>query len=268
MEVVQDQVIGIVGGMGPQAGVALLNKILAHTEAKEDQQHLSAILMSFPKHIVDRTAFLEGRQSVNPASAIASIISKLEYAGAGIIGIACNTSHSPKIYDVILEDLVKKNSCVKLLNMPVETCKYIRDNHRQVRRIGLMTTNGTYKTGVYKNLLETMGYDVVMPDPQFQENVIHKMIYDGNFGIKSNANNISIEALSLLDDALRFFYKSKTDAIILGCTELSLILTERMVDDMLIIDSTEAFAKALIREARGAEESLVNKNSKLIVMSE
>lgn len=267
MNSVQDQVIGIVGGMGPHAGAALFNKILAHTDAKEDQQHLSAILMSFPRDIVDRTAFLEGRELVNPANSIVSVISKLEYAGAGIIGIACNTSHSPAIYDVIIEELKKRNSSIQLLNMPEETCKYIRDNYKRVRKIGLMTTNGTYKTGVYKNILETMGYDVIIPDLQFQESFIHKMIYDRDFGLKSNANHISKEALSLLDETLRFFSKNKTDAIILGCTELSLILTEEMVDDMVIVDSTEAFAKALIREARmqGRMEEPLEKNKFITV---
>ncbi|UII23766.1 aspartate/glutamate racemase family protein [Fulvivirga ligni] len=260
-----DKIIGIVGGMGPQAGAALFNEILANTTVKEDQQHLSVILMSFPKDITDRTAFLEGKEKVNPAKSIVEVISKLEYAGAKIIGLACNTSYSPEIYDVIIKELKQINSEVQLLNMPIETCKYIRDNYKQVRRIGLMTTNGTYKTGLYKNILEDMGYEIVIPDLQFQENFIHKMIYDRNFGIKSNTNSISKEALSLLDRALGFFSERKADAIILGCTELSLILKKEMVENMLIIDSTQVFAKALIRAGRTHE---IKCNSTILLKQE
>src|SRR6187402_3337971 len=100
-----NKVIGIVGGMGPQAGAALFNDILRQTNAMTDQQHLSTILMSFPGDIADRTAFLEGEPVVNPAFVIAQVIKKLENAGAEIIGMACNTSHAPEIYDVVTEQL-------------------------------------------------------------------------------------------------------------------------------------------------------------------
>ena len=264
MNLTKDNVIGIVGGMGPQAGVALLNNIVENTVAHEDQQHLSAVLMSFPKYLVDRTSFLEGKQEVNPAHNIVDVILRLENAGSKIVGIACNTSHSPKIYDVISRELAGKNSRVKLLNMPEEVCRYIHDQHPDVRRIGLMATNGTYKTGVYSNRLERMGYEVVLPDPEFQNEVIHKMIYDKTFGIKACTRQISREALSLLDDALAYFHKHETDAIILGCTELSLILPEEAIHDMIVVDSTKAFAKALIREAL-VEENHVNEEQKILL---
>lgn len=249
MNLEEENVIGIVGGMGPKAGLALFDSILCHTRAVTDQQHLSAILMSFPAHIVDRTSFLEGASHVNPAYNIAEIIRKLERAGAKVAGIACNTSHSPAIYNVILAELYRTNSRVKLVNMPYETCRYIQDNHSHVRRIGVMTTNGTYKSGIYKQLLQSLGYEVVTPDFEFQNNIIHKMIYDQEFGLKSNASGVSAEARSLLDKALRFFRSKRSDLIILGCTDLSFMLTDDIAGDMLVVDSTESLAMALIREA-------------------
>src|SRR5215831_5906081 len=176
-----DRVIGIVGGMGPEAGITVFNYIIAHTKARTDQEHLSVMLMSFPKHIVDRTLFLEGQVSVNPAYSVAQVVRKLEKAGAAVVGIACNTSHAPAIFDTILEENNKMNSNVKLLNMPLETCRYIRQKYAQVRRVGVIATNGTYKSQVYKNLLEAQGYEVLIPDFEFQNKVIHKMIYDLDF---------------------------------------------------------------------------------------
>ena len=77
----------------------------------------------------------------------------------------------------------------------------------------------------------------------------YKMIYDPVFGIKANPNNIKNKKVkTLLNKSLEFFKKRKTDAIILGCTELPLILTKNNVKDMIIINSTECLAKALIRE--------------------
>lgn len=253
MNLGNDKIIGIVGGMGPQAGCSLFDTIIRHTKAVNDQQHLSVILMSFPQHLTDRTAFLNGDSNINPAINIVSIIKRLELAGAKIIGIACNTSHSPAIFNVILEELSKTNSHVKLLSMPIETCNYIREKYGHVRRVGIMSTNGTYKSGLYQDLLEELGYDVVVPDFEFQDKVIHRMIYDPEFGVKSSPAKITRKARSLMDKALHYFKSERTDAIILGCTELPLILTRNDVMDMLIIDPAEMLAKALIRESNKSE---------------
>jgi aspartate racemase len=254
MELKNHKIIGIVGGMGPQAGVALMNSIVRRTRVATDQEHLSTVLMSFPGRIADRTLFLEGCDCPNPAYNIASIIHKLESAGATVVGMACNTSHAPRIYDVIIAELKKANSQVNLLHMPYETCRYIQENHRHARRIGIMTTNGTYRSGVYKNLLQNKGYEVIIPDPIFQDEVIHKMVYDPQFGIKSNTDIVTQEVLSLMEKALHFFTAKGADLVILGCTELSLVPLGDKMTAMVIADSSEILAGALIREATNTEE--------------
>jgi len=252
----EHRVIGIVGGMGPHSGNALLNCITARTPAACDQEHLSVILMSFPRHISDRTLFLEGNGLVNPALSIIRVIQKLEQAGAGVVGIACNTSHSPRIFDVIVDHLAKTGSRIDLLNMPLETCLHIRESHSQVTRIGLMATNGTYRSGIYSDLLRRWGYEVVLPDETFQDSVIHRMIYDPVFGIKSNPAGIRNEVTCLLEKALGFFRSKKTDLVILGCTEFSLTEVATMAGDLRVIDSTSVMANALIREAVACRENL------------
>ncbi len=265
----KDAIIGIVGGMGPESGLALFNDILCHSNATTDQTHLSVILMSFPKYIVDRTLFLEGLTTINPAFNIIEVIRKLENAGAKVVGIACNTSHSPQIYKVILEELDKANSQVRLINMPFETCMYIKRNHPHIRRVGIMTTNGAYKSGLYNNMLKDIGYEVIIPKFRFQNDIIHKMIYDQKFGIKSNPNTTTKMVKQFVNKALNFFKKNGAEAVILGCTELSLVLTKKVVNDMFIIDSTECLAKALIREATVYQEETTAttfKNTQLSVL--
>ena len=246
----KNNIIGIVGGMGPQAGTALLNSMTVQTNARKDQQHLSTILMSFPRCIVDRTAFLERKEKINPAYNIAGVITKLEQAGATIVGMACNTAHVPEIYDVIVDELCQQNSRVRLLHMPSEVCCYIKRRFEYAQRVGLMATNGTYYSRVYEKQLNSLGYEVIVPDAQFQNDVIHRMIYDKKFGIKAHATGVTQPVRGLLDEALAFYRSRKTDVLILGCTELSLALTERKVDGMAVVDSTETFAQALITTAR------------------
>jgi aspartate racemase len=202
--------------------------------------------MSFPGSIADRTSFLEGKPVANPAYGIASIIKKLECAGAEVIGIACNTSHAPRIYNIVTSELEHSN--LKLVNMPYETCRFIKENYPRVNRVGVLSTNGTYLSGVYEELLLEMGYEPVMPDRSFQNAVIHRMVYDPVFGIKSTAR-ITDEVTLLMEDALSFFRDKKADAIILGCTEFSLVPIGSNTNGMVVIDSTEVLAMALIREA-------------------
>jgi aspartate racemase len=249
MDTEYDNVIGIVGGMGPQAGNALFNRITCNTPATSDQEHLPVILASFPSEITDRTLYLDGLVRENPAHAINLVIERLEQAGAAIIGIACNTSHAPAIFDVIREGLLARSSTVQLLHMPNETCQYIRQHMPMVSRVGLMTTNGTYRSRLYKNILESMGYEVVVPDPEFQNDVIHRMVYDPEWGIKANPAEIRQEVKMLLERALDFFSGANTEAIILGCTEFSLLFKKTMARGMPLVDATDCLAKALVRIA-------------------
>jgi aspartate racemase len=242
-------IIGIVGGMGPQAGIALVNNILKHSDVRSDQEHLSFVLMSFPADITDRTLFLEGRSLYNPAYSVASVIDKLNSAGANIIGIACNTCHAPEIMNVILEETERKAFSIKLLNMPVETCRYISEHYFPGARIGIMGTNGTYKSGFYSKLLEELGYKAIVPDPAFQAEVIHEMIYSKEFGLKSNTRVVSHHAKKLFKNAEEYFLKAGVETIILACTELSLFAEIDGFSLLPLVDSLDVLSRALIREA-------------------
>lgn len=254
----RNKVIGIVGGMGPKAGVALVNSIIGQTSARTDQEHLSTILMSFPEYFEDRTSFLEGVSKTNPAYCIASVIRNLESAGANVVGIACNTSHAPEIYNVVLEQLEKGNSQIKLLNMPYETCRYLKKHYPWAKRVGIMASNGTYGCGLYTKLLQSMDFKIINHNRTFQNEVVHKMIYDRTFGIKSNGGAIAEEVTELMERAFDFFKKKEADAIILGCTEFSLVPISNSNNNILIADSTYAFAQALITEAVSADKYRVN----------
>jgi aspartate racemase len=235
--------------MGPRAGLDLYENILASTPATTDQDHLSVVLMSFSRDIGDRTLFLEGKAAANPAYEIIKVIERLVASGAGVIGIACNTSHSPAIFDVIRTRVNKLENKPVLLHMPWEVCNHISRELPGISKIGLMTTNGMYRSGLYKSLLEDRGYEVIVPDVHFQDTVIHRMVYDPTFGIKASSTGIAAEVRELCDMALSFFKKSRAEAVILGCTEFSLALRAEEVDGIAIVDSTKCLAKALVREA-------------------
>jgi len=242
-----EKVIGIVGGVGPYAGLDLVGKIFDQTIANMDQEHLSVALISIPKEIEDRTLFLLDQTGINPAYAIFRVIRKLEEIGASVIGIPCNTVHAPRIFDVILEELKKANSSVKLINMINEVVEFIRGNYPLVRNVGVLCTIGMYKANVYSNILERKGINVILPDKVLQESV-HNATYDPVFGIKAQSNPVTDIAKEKLLEAIHFLQNGGAEAIILGCTEIPLAVTDKKIGKTVIIDPTLILARKLIRE--------------------
>ncbi len=238
--------IGIVGGVGPYAGIDLLKKIYDNTIASNDQEHLDTALLSMSSSINDRTEYLEGRIKENPANAIAKVLLKLEKIGVTVAGIPCNTAHSDGIFDVVQEQLKKEKSSIKLLSMILETINFIKFNHPEIKNIGVLSTTGTYKSGVYSKKLQAEGYKVIVPTMEMQEELIHTAIYDSAYGIKSFSNPIKKQAIENLQKGISFLKAEGAEAVILGCTEIPLAIPEKEVNGMVTIDPTNILARALV----------------------
>ena len=95
--------IGILGGMGPQAGLDMAEKLIAMTQTQCDQDHIPFLLFSLPDTVPDRTLYLLGKNSDNPAYAIADQFEKMSKMGVTLAVMACNTAHAPPIFDVVLQ---------------------------------------------------------------------------------------------------------------------------------------------------------------------
>jgi len=242
-----EKMIGIVGGVGPYAGLDLVRKIFDLTEAKTDQEHLPVTLISLPEKISNRTAFILGKSKLNPASGIVDVIKKLVKIGASVVAIACNSAHAPQIFNVIVEELEKASIGVKLLHITDEVSRFIRENYPTIEHIGILGTIGTCKTGIYETALKKEGFEVILPDDLFQKK-LHLAIYDLEFGIKAQSNPITEKAKSKLMEAITHLHGKGAEAAVLGCTEIPLAITETRIDEVVIIDPTLILARALIRE--------------------
>ncbi len=242
-----EKMIGIVGGVGPYAGLDLVKKIFDQTEAKSDQEHLKVALLSFPQEVGDRTNFLIGRTKNNPAYGIVKVIRKLVDIGASVVGIACNTAHAPQIFKVIVEEIKKANISIRLINMIDEVSTFIQENYPQIKNIGILGTIGTYATGVYEMALKQENINVILPNKIFKITV-HNAIYDPIVGIKTQSNPITETARSQLMEAIDHLNKEGAEAVVLGCTEIPLAISEIKIGEIVIIDPTLILARALIRE--------------------
>ena len=243
----KERIIGIVGGVGPYAGIDLQQKVTNQTIASKDQEHLTVLSISQPNQILDRTEFLQGIVKTNPALAMASQLIQLNKMGAEVAGIPCNTAHAPQIFGVIRAELEETGCAIQLLHMIEETAVYLQTKHPTVKKVGILSTTGTYKTEIYPTILEPMEFTAVVPDLTMQENLIHPAIYDLAFGIKAQGANEKARHQLLL--GVEALVQKGAEAVILGCTEIPLALPETKIGPTICVDPTNILARALIREA-------------------
>jgi len=240
--------IGILGGMGPQAGLDMADKLIAMTRTQCDQDHIPFVLFSLPDTVPDRTSYLLGKTSTNPAYAIADQFENMSAMGVSIAVMACNTAHASPIFDVALELMRTRGVELRILHLIRETVTHITESYPDIRRVGILGTQGTYQTRLYDQALEDMGLEVVLPDPDVRERDIHAALYAPSFGIKTCPGGVTEEASTRIRKAIRHLLSNGAEAVILGCTELPLAIKEDQLDGMPILDPAKIIVKKLIRE--------------------
>lgn len=236
--------IGIVGGIGPLAGVDLYKKIVENTEALVDQDHLPVLLASLPGEISDRTTFLLGGADENPAQGLAKVIRMLEQAGARQIAIACNTAHATPIFQPLLLMLESSGFSAEIINLIDVTIEEIMTHPGKPRRIGVLATSGTYQTRIYQDALEHAGLEPVMLPYERNASLVHEAIYQ----IKIWGQSVGLPIRTQLNTAARELRSLGAEAVILGCTELGMI--ENLLDlaDLQVFNPNTIMARALIRK--------------------
>ena len=211
--------LGILGGLGPAASVYFYKLITEHTRALRDQDHPDIILYS-KASIPDRTDFILGKSSDSPLPAMIEGVRALTGIGAELIAIPCNTAH-------YFYDEIQKVSSVPVLNIVRETVRLA--TNAGVRRLGIMATSGTVTAGAYQQACLEEGISFALPCERSQA-VLMDIIYRD---IKTDGKPDMDAFLHIADE----LYANGAEAIILGCTELSLIRGLEKYPRFLFIDS-------------------------------
>lgn len=241
------KMIGVVGGLGPYAGLDLYKKILDQTKVNSNREHLPVALLSVLRSDDDKL-FLSGQNNISIADAIFNVLLKLEQIGARVAGIACNAAHSPRIFDVVLEKMEETNINIKVVHIINEVAKFIHEIHPKIRNVGVLCTTDTYRSKIYEIILGEKGLSVILPDEVMQENVVNKAIYDPIYGVKAKSNPVTEVAKSELSTAISYLQQEGAEAVVLGCTEMPLAISNEKIGETVIIDPTLILARALIRE--------------------
>jgi aspartate racemase len=198
--------IGILGGMGTQAGLDFCNKLAKLYKGKTDQQYPLFVLYN-KSNIPGRPENLHKYNKVLKSLLLGCKF--LEKNKCEFIVIPCNTAH------YWFEDLQKKIS-IPIINMPKEVYAHSINLCKKNSKIGLLATEGTIKTGVYNKFFDK-NFKLINPSKSLQKNNVNKAIKFVKMGkIK--------EAEKAIRSAVNYLIKMKCKKIILGCTELPIAI--------------------------------------------
>ena len=230
-------VLGILGGVGPLATALLMRMVIEKTPAQADQEHIPMIVFNDPQ-IPDRTAHILDRSKPDPLPEMARVARWLAEAGADFIAIACNTAHF--YYDGIAAAVD-----IPVLNIMEETAQAVCSSAPEVRRVGLMATEGTVASGVFETYFERRSVSLVVPEARDQQ-LLNELIYE-----KVKANR-PYDPLELLNVARRLRGR-RCDAVVVGCTELSVVFRDLAPTERpsWLHDSLDVLAARCVEVARG-----------------
>lgn len=227
-----DKKLGILGGMGPEATVDFMGKVIKNTPAQRDQEHIRMLVDNNPQ-VPDRIKAISGCGE-NPGPVLAEMAWKLEEQGAELLAIPCNTAH-------FWVDYVKKRVNIPVINMIEETQKVLVKD--KVTEVVLLATDGTLKTGLYKKILAETNIKLILPEESYQRKVMD-VIYAVKSGDHAKAKELKLEILEYIG-------KKGGKSVILGCTELPLVFKAEEGIDITYYDPTDILAKAVVKFAKG-----------------
>lgn len=228
-----DRIIGIIGGMGPEASADFYMKLTRRTKVEKDQDHFHVIVDSNPK-IPDRTrAILHGGPS--PVPEIIRTARRLGLMEVDVACIPCMTSH----YFI---DEIQAAVDYPILNIIRETAQWIGRTYPGIRKVGVLATSGTVSMGLFDKYLDRA--EVVYPSPDSQENLVMEAIY-GRKGIK--AGYLEGLPVALLTTACEELEAAGAELVIMGCTEIGLALHQHHVS-LPLVDPLEVAIGRLIGE--------------------
>lgn len=225
--------VGVLGGMGPDATVDFMTKVIALTPADRDQDHVHMLVDHNPK-VPNRQAAILG-EGADPGPDLAAMAARLETAGAEFLVIPCNTAY-------VFQASILEATNIPLVSIIDETIMAI-GKHPSVNAVGVLATNGCLKSNVYQKTLLANDLSPVLPDDAESAELM-ELIGKIKRGDKDDAVSAGMRALA---NAL---VSRGAQAIIAGCTEIPLVLNDTMLD-VPLISSTDVLAMKTVQLARG-----------------
>lgn len=234
------KVVGVLGGMGPDATVDFFAKLVAATPAAREQEHLRVLIDNDPG-VPDRSAAIAGT-GPSPAPRLAAMARGLIAQGAEVLAMPCNTAHA------WADAIVAAAGDVPFLDLIGTTVAATRARLPGVRAVGLLATDGTLAAGLYDRAYAADGVRALAPDPEDQRRAMAAI-----YAVKRGGDLVAAAA-DLRAVAARLA-AAGAEAVVAACTEVPLLLHDGdvVVDgcSLPVIASTDALVARTVAVATG-----------------
>ena len=204
------KIIGILGGLGPESTSDYYNKIISTFNTKYPELAYPEVII-YSANLNEFMLFVKKSAWGRLTEWLLKKIKSIHNAGAEFAAIASNTPH-------IVFDELKELSPIPLLSIVEQACK--KAKRMGLKNIGLMGTKLTMESDFYRKPFIQNGMSVIVPAEKEQELIHHRLFSEIELGIFKNSTRNE-----LLKIAERMVEQDRIDSLILGCTELPLILT-------------------------------------------
>lgn len=228
------KIVGVLGGMGPEATVDFMAKVIALTPAEKDQDHVHMLVDHNPKVPNRQAAILADGEDPQPALAI--MAQRLQEAGAEFLVVPCNTAY-------VFQDAITSATTIPLISIIDVTVAAIAEQSPGATKVGILATNGCLRAGVYQSALAAAGLQAILQDDDEQNELMN--LVDGiKAGVRGG------EVAIAMRDLARALQNRGAQAIIAGCTEIPLVLDDAALS-VPLISSTDILAQKTVQLARG-----------------
>lgn len=224
-----EKCIGVIGGLGPAATVSFMTTVLECTPLDRSRGHLHLIVDSNPR-VADINAAVLGL-GASPSAELQTMARRLETAGADFLVMACNAAH-------FYEDDIRNAVAIPFLSMVDATCGYIANRMREVRRVGIVATDGGIRCGIYQRGLAAHGLEWLAPSDT-QTEIVMAAVESVRSGVRGAA--VRDPLVTQIDS----FLELGADCVIAACTEIPLVLTDGDTR-VPVIDPAAILARAAI----------------------
>ena len=229
--------VGIIGGMGSQAGMNLASKVLELCPGSSDQEFIEFVLHNNTR-IPDRTQAIV-YNGPSPVPELLRSVQLMNDAKVDLIMMACITAH-------YYYDQLKDHADGEFLHAISILKDLLLEDYGHCKRIGILATTGSIQSGIYHQITQGTPFELVTLDTDSQERIFMKAIYGEN-GLKSSG--YSPEAAIDLQNAVELLISRGAEVIVGGCTEVSLALDQSLVSvpfiDMVVLLAKEAVNKCI-----------------------
>ena len=230
----EKKTVGVLGGMGPEATVDFMAKVIALTDAIRDQDHVRMLVDHNPQVPNRQDAILGDGE--DPGPVLADMAADLEASGADFLVIPCNTAY-------VFEDAILAATHIPLISIVGVSIAAAQESAPGAKRIGLLATDGCLQAGIYQAGLKAAGLAAELPTADELRELM-SLVNSIKAGKQTDATR---GAMAGLAEAL---VSRGAGAIIAGCTEIPLVLGEDAVS-VPLISSTDALAAITVELATG-----------------